>query len=112
MKKLLVVFVIALMPLLLLAPVGCQSDGVNVVEHIMIFKSEPGAPVPTSGWALRPPNPYPEDIQGVFSPGDEIFLGLSLSSDIPREITFSKCTFLNQETGVEQQVELADPEFA
>jgi hypothetical protein len=108
MKKLLVVFVIALMPLLLLAPVGCQPDGINVVDHIMIFKSEPGDPPPPSGWALRPPNPYPEDIQGVFSLGGEIFFGLSLSSDISGEITFSKCTFLNQETGVEEQVGLAD----
>jgi hypothetical protein len=109
MKKLFLLCSIVLTTLLLISSVvGCRSGKTDVVEHIMIFKSEPGDPPPPGGWALLPPNPYPEDIQGVFSPGDKMFLGLSLSSDISGEIKFSKYTFLNQETGMEEQVELAD----
>jgi hypothetical protein len=108
MKKLTVIFIIALMPFLLLAPSGCQHDDVDVVEIITIFKYEPGTPVPLGGWAGVPANPYPDYVQQVFSPGEKMHLGLRISDRIEEEVTFSRYTFANEDTGEEVQAGSTD----
>jgi hypothetical protein len=108
MRKTFILFVAALVFLLLLALVECRLGEAHVVEVITIFKSEPSTPPPPGGWALAQTNPKPDDVQRVFNPDEEMFIGLRISDRIEKEVTFSKYTFLNQETGVEEQMELAD----
>jgi hypothetical protein len=94
MKKLITIVV-----LISLFFTGCQPDEIDVVEVITILKSEPGTPVPTGGWALVPSNPHPDNVQYVFGPGEEMYLGLRISDRIDKEVTFSRYAFLNEDTG-------------
>jgi len=70
---------------------------------IHIFKAQPGAPLPPGGWGV-PGAPYPEGIQQVFAAGDKMYIGLRISRDIETNITFSKFTYFNKETGNEVEV--------
>ena len=83
----------------------------NVVEVIQIFKGRtPPSPPSTEIW-VRPPvgwasglpvNPHPDKVQGVYSRGDKIWLGLRLA---PKTlVTFSKYTFFNKGTGKEVEI--------
>ncbi len=108
MKKLLIIFMMALITSLLLAPAGCQLVRIDVVEVITIFKSEPGTPPPPGGWALVPSNPHPDYVQYVFGPGEKMQLGLRISDRIEKEVTFSGYAFLNEDTGEEVRVGSTD----
>lgn len=109
MKKFTVLCAVVLMVLVLLAPVGCQQSTPDVVEVIAIFSAESGAPPPTSGWAMpgAQANPHPNRVQRVFSPGDKMFLGLSISSKVKANVTFSRFTYFNQDTG--EEIEMGSP---
>ena len=104
MKKIFVLCMIALTFLLLLALGGCWLGEIDIVEVIAIFKSEPGTPPPPGGWALAQTNPNPDNVQRVFNPGDEMFLGLRISDQIEKEVIFSNYAFINEDTGEEEQI--------
>jgi len=106
MKKIFILCTIVLLSLLLLTPVGCQQSTPDVIKVIAIFPAESGAPVPTSGWAMpgAQANPHPDRVQRVFSPGDKMFLGLSISSKVKANVTFSRFAYFNQDTGEEMAV--------
>lgn len=108
MKNMFVPFAIVLSFLMLLAPVGCQQGTPDVVEVIAIFPAESGAPPPTGAWAYdRKIDPHPERIQRVFSLGDKMYLGLRISSKIEANVTFSRFTYFNKETG--EEIEIGSP---
>jgi S1-C subfamily serine protease len=102
MKRLIVLCAIVLMLLMILVPVGCQQNAPDVVEIIAIFPAESGSPPPTGAWAYdRKPDPHPDRIQRVFNLGDRMFLGLRISEQLETDITFSRYTFFNRDTGEE-----------
>ena len=113
MKKLIVLCATALMSLLLVASVvGCQQQAPDVIETIRIFKAgPPGSPPPTGGWALQASEPHPTEIQEVFNPGDRMYLGLAIGKRLVSEVTFSRFTFFNRVTGVEDKVYPAPDDF-
>jgi len=107
MKKFTVLCAVVLMVLVLLAPVGCQQSTPDVVEVISIFKAESGAPPPTGAWAYdRKIDPHPDRIQRVFNLGDRMYLGLRISEQLETDITFSRYTFFNRDTGEEVEAGL------
>ena len=109
MKNLTVICVVALLaPLLLLTPAGCQVLAPDVVEDIEIMKASPGEPPPTSGWAMRRTGPHPAEIQQVFKPGETMMLGLVIKDQLfKREVTFSRFTLFNKETGIEEELKVS-----
>jgi len=109
MNRLIVVFVIILMTLVTLASVGCQQSTPDIVEVIAIFPAESGSPPPTGAWGSPDvsANPHPERVQRVFNLGDRMFLGLRISSKIKENVTFSRFTYFNKETG--EQIEVGSP---
>ena len=105
MKKLLILCVVALTVLLLLASVvGCQQQAPDVIEVIRIFKAEsPDYPPPPGGWISMSTGPHPAEIQELFDPGEKMFLGLVINERIKNEVTFSRFTFFNKETGAKRK---------
>ena len=84
--------------------VGC-SKAPDPVYFICIYKARPHVPKGLGeGIWIRPPNPHPDFIQGTFSPGDKIFLGLVINRENKEDITFSRYTFYNKRTGQEPEV--------
>ncbi|MFC1968788.1 serine protease, partial [Chloroflexota bacterium] len=108
MKKLIALWAIVLMVLvvLLASVAGCQQSTPDVVEVIAIFPAESGAPPPTGAWGSPGGSidPHPDRVQRVFSPGDKMYLGLRISSKIEANVTFSRFTYFNKETGEEIEV--------
>jgi S1-C subfamily serine protease len=107
MKKLIIFCLIVLMLPVLVAPFGCQQSTPDVVEVIAIFPAESGAPPPTGAWAYdRKIDPHPERIQRVFNLGDRMYLGLRISERLETDITFSRYTLFNRDTGEEVEAGL------
>lgn len=91
------------------AIVPACSIGPGPVHHIRVFKAMPKMPPWFSDILfLDPPEPHPDFMQGPFSPGDKMNLGLVISKENKEDITFSKYTFTNKRTGYE--VEVGRPE--
>ena len=103
MNRLIVLSATVLMVLVLLAPVGCRQSTPDVVEVIAIFPAESGAPPPTGAWGSPGGliDPHPDRVQRVFSPGDKMYLGLRISGKIKANVTFSRFTYFNRDTGEE-----------
>ena len=108
MKKPIVLCAMVLTALLLIiSVVGCQQSTLDVVEVISIFPAESGAPPPTGVWAYdRKIDPHPDRIQRVFNLGDRMYLGLRISEQLETDITFSRYTFFNRDTGEEVEAGL------
>jgi len=108
MKKLIILCAVALTSLLLITSVaGCQQSTPDVIEVINIFKAESGSPPPTGAWAYdRKIDPHPDRIQRVFNLGDRMYLGLRISEQLETDITFSRYTFFNRDTGEEVEAGL------
>jgi len=106
-KKLIALCVVVLMFPVLLAPVGCQQSTPDIIEVITIFPAESGSPPPTGVWAWdRKIDPHPDRIQRVFNLGDRMYLGLRISEHLETDITFSRYTFFNRDTGEEVEAGL------
>jgi len=102
MKKLTIILMFTIVPLLLLASVGCQQSTPDIIDVITIFPAGSGSPPPTGVWAWdRKPDPHPDRIQRVFNLGDRMYLGLRISERLETDITFSRYTLFNRDTGEE-----------
>jgi hypothetical protein len=86
----------------LAAACGASPDAVDVIS---IFEATPHPP-PSFGPPIpgNPGDPHPDPIQEVFSPGDEMFLGLVVGSQLKKNVTFSKYTFYSRGTGGETEI--------
>ncbi|MDD5287997.1 MAG: S1C family serine protease [Dehalococcoidales bacterium] len=106
MKNLIIICAIFLIVLIPLSLVGCHQSTPDVVELIAIFLAEPGAPLPIGTWGAPDGliNPHPDQIQRVFNPGDKMYFGMRISSKIEEQVTFSRFTYFNKETGEEIDV--------
>jgi len=107
-KKLIALCAMVLMVLVVLASVaGCQQSAPSVVEVIAIFSAGSGSPPPTGAWAYdRKIDPHPDQIQRVFNLGDRMYLGLRISERLETDITFSRYTLFNRDTGEEVEAGL------
>jgi len=108
MKKFTVLCAVVLMVLVLLAPAGCQQSSPDVIEVIAIFPAEPGASPPSGAWGSPGGliDPHPDRVQRVFNLGDRMYLGLRISEQLETDITFSRYTFFNRDTGEEVEAGL------
>ncbi len=106
MKKLKNLCAIVLTALLLVISVaGCQQQAPDVIETIYIFKAHPlYNPPPPGGWTFQTTGPHPARVQGLFDPGDKIFLGLVISERLKGDTSFSRFTFFNKGTGAEEEI--------
>jgi len=104
MKKLIVLCTLLLTVFLSTVPVGCQQK-TDVIENIHIFHAQsPDYPPPPGGWISQSTGSHPTMIQRLFDPGDKIFLGLVIREDVEDKVTFSRVTFFNRETSIEEEI--------
>lgn len=122
MRKPSVLCVLALSAIMAVSAFGCRlpkpvetpvpTPPQNPVEVIQIFKGRvPTYPqsteimvLPLPGWASGlPVNPYPDNVQGVFSMVDKVFLGIKFAPG--KKVTFSKYTLLTKRTGEEVKID-------
>jgi len=82
-----------------------------VIQNITIFKWEFQDFVPPGGWTFHTTGPHPTEVQELFDPGDKMNLGLVIDRQTKNDITFSKFTFYNRQTGAEQEVVAAPKDY-
>ncbi len=111
MKKLIALCAVVLMVLVLLAPVGCQQKTSDIIQNITIFKWGFGDFVPPGGWTFQTTGPHPTEVKELFDPGDKMNLGLVIDRQTKNDITFSRFTFYNRQTGAEQEVVAAPKDY-
>jgi len=104
MKKLAVIGILFLLVFLLTVTVGCQQKTTDIIQNITIFKWKFGDFVPPGGWTFSTTGPHPTEVQELFDPGDKMNLGLVINRQIKDDITFSRFTFYNRQTGAKQEV--------
>ena len=81
---------------------GCTAHG--PVSHISImraFSNEIPAGVPSF---VTRYDPYPTETQRVFQPGQEMYVIIQIDTRVSGEITFSRFTFFNLDTGQETDI--------
>ena len=85
--------------------IGCTAP--NPVNGIVVRKALPSHH-PPGGSFVGLKNPHPTEVQAVFQRGDKMVVLLSISKKLKSEVTFTRYTFFNKETG--QEVDIGSPE--
>jgi len=111
MKKLVVLCTLFVTIFLSTMTVGCQQKTTDIIQNITIFRWEFGDFVPPGGWTFHITGSHPTEVQELFDPGDKMNLGLVINRQVKDDITFSKFTFFNKETGTEEEVRAAPKDY-